>query len=112
MAGRGAFPQGRLIAPLGGDAPDGVADVIRDQKRSSRIDGDADRTSISDALLIGRHESGDEIFRRAVWPSVVESNKNHLVAGVRPPIPGTVFADEGAAAKMLRKRIAGIEGQA
>ena len=64
--------------PDGGHAPDGVADVIGDQKRSGLVDGESDRPSPRFPVRV--KEIGDDILGLAIGTPAAEGHENDPVA--------------------------------
>src|SRR6185437_2337112 len=77
------------------DAPDCIADVIRDKQRTLLVDRDADRTAQRIAIVVD--EPGQDVLRLYGGATVGERDEYDLVAAERIAIPGAVLADERAA---------------
>jgi hypothetical protein len=58
------------------------------------------------------HEAGDKVHRLSHGLAVLEADEDDLVAVALGPVPAAVLADEGAAAKLRREGVPGIERQA
>jgi hypothetical protein len=80
----------------GGDAPDGVADVVGDQKRSALVDGDSDRATARLAVRV--KEIRDDVLGFAIGAPAAEGHEHDPVAVELRPVPTSVFADERTAA--------------
>jgi hypothetical protein len=84
----------------GADAPNRIADVIGDQKRSGLVDGESHRPS--SRLPVGVKEIRDDVLGFAVGMTAAEGHEHDLVAVEDRPVPTSVFADECAASISLR----------
>src|SRR5258708_845791 len=82
----------RSALALAGDAPDHIADIVRDQKRTVGTEGYPDRPSIGLAL-VRCEEARQDIARRTCRASVRERHEDDLVTAQRAAIPGAVLPD-------------------
>ena len=85
-------------------APDGISDVIGNQKRSGFVDRESDRPSAR--LPIRVKEIGDDILGFAIGMAAAEGHENDPVSVEGWAVPTSVFADECAAAIFLRQAVA------
>ena len=68
----------RPLLPRGAYAPDGISDVIGNQKRSGFVDGESDRPSAR--LPIRVKEIGDDILGFAIGMAAAEGDENDPVS--------------------------------
>ena len=88
----------------GADAPNRIADVIGNQKRSGLVDRESDRPP--SRLSVHVKEIGDDILRFAIRTPAAEGDENDPVSVEGGAVPTSVFSDECAAAIFLRQGVA------
>src|SRR4026207_1267398 len=93
----------------GCDAPDDIADVIRNEQRARSIHHHAHRAA--ERVAVGIEETGEHVFRRAGGPAAGERHEDDLVAAARVAVPGAVLAYKRAAGIARRQEAAAIEHQ-
>src|SRR5258706_11810559 len=67
------------------DAPDHVADVVRDEQRAGAIDRYADRAAHRVAVLVD--EAGEDLLGQGGRTPVGERHEDDVVARARPAVP-------------------------
>src|SRR5205814_6263541 len=77
-----------------GNAPHGVADIVRDEQRPLPVDGDADRPSLR--LVVCVEKAGEDVDRYTRRPTAAERHENHLIAAPWSAVPRSVLTDEHA----------------
>src|ERR1700722_18023346 len=100
----------RPLLSRGADAPDGISDVVGDQKRSGFVDGESDRPSAR--LSVRVKKIGDDILGFAIGMAAAEGHENDPVSVEGWAVPTSVFADECAAAIFLRQAVASAKNEA
>src|SRR6185369_1412326 len=93
----------------GCDAPDRIADVVRDQKSAAFVHHHADGTALRVAVSI--EEAGEHILGHSLRPAILERHEDHLVAVRDRAIPRTMLTDEGAAPVLRGQQRPLVEGQ-
>src|SRR3546814_17015155 len=69
--------------------PDHIGQVVRDDQRTARVDGYANRAAAGFAVLA---KAGHEVDGDTCRAAVAERYEDHLVAGRIFPVPATVLA--------------------